>query len=549
MDLRIPFAISSLLLLAACGSGSSNSSAPPPVIPPSGIVANDDTYTFYIAPDNSTPYAENLFVLLNDTSPGGDALTLVGTGNPAHGTASFDPNCGIQTPIVPPPPPMPCVIYWPNVGFVGTDRFTYTAQSMSGHAVSADIEVTIADHYTLQGKVSAPAGSISATQVGFADQTERVPIGADGRFDLSVEVGVVSTILVADAPGMEPTFRAQLGLPGNPFPDLAGRTLPAAANLRLDAFSTVVQALLTASPAPYRAPAPVDWTDILDRTTLIQLALEAGGISAGFPDPVTIVSDPVVREQLRVRFGNQAIAQRQRLLLSDSDLLPLLPIAPTPLPRDLVAYAKNLSAWNDVLLVRFIDDATATYLTAYGGGEASWQAANGVITLTPTSGPEDLMTPLELRLIGNPGEIGFGVSLQSTGRLGNQLWNGQSAPPFFASTSLPGFYETSVSTLVDAIRVSEETHRLPVCLPPAGADAPIESTHAFHADPTGVIVETGAAFGWLQSAVLSIRYADGTLATFLTIAMLVDGSARVIGVVQFPDGEEVLCAGHEVPVP
>ena len=55
-----------------------------------------------------------------------------------------------------------------------------------------------------------------------------------------------------------------------------------------------------------------------------------------------------------------------------------------------------------------------------------------------------------------------------------------------------------------------------------------------------------APFDWLQSSVLSVRYADGSLATYITVARFVDNSLRVIADETFPSGDEVLCAGRDV---
>ena len=72
-------------------------------------------------------------------------------------------------------------------------------------------------------------------------------------------------------------------------------------------------------------------------------------------------------------------------------------------PPQVIAYAQDLGAWGDVVLVRLTGANTGSYVTAYGGGTASWQTANGLTTVTPTSGPSDI-GPLAFRLIGIDGE-------------------------------------------------------------------------------------------------------------------------------------------------
>ena len=464
-----------LLLLAGCGGGSSNSGMPMPPAPAMGdIVVADDAYTMYVPPGFAEPYTQQLDVLANDRAPAGAALTLVGVGTPSHGTATFQADCVLHPAIIPPQPPVPCVIYSSNVGFVGTDEFTYVVQDASGTATGR-ITVTVTNHYLLHGCVNVPAGSIGATQVGFAGDDARVAIDSEGCFDLDVDVGSVdaNAKLVADAPNVPPSLTARLGAAGEVLPSQAGLDPLTPTHLRLNAFSTAEEAVLDAPADPsqpaYLDGAPIDWPGVFERATLIQLALEAGGVSAGYPSPVAIATQADTRAALRGRFGDAAIAERQQRMLGDGDLVPLMP--PPVSPIQVLAFDGDVAAWNGVLLVRLFDGAAARYVTAYGGGDATWQVSGNEIIVAPTSGPASDIGPFGLRLVGNPGDFRFGVALRSTGRLGSQLWNGERAPDLIPSTYTSGFQSAGFAAFYFAA-FNETVHRLPVCFLPAGASPP-----------------------------------------------------------------------------
>ena len=427
-----------------------------------------------------------------------------------------------------------------------------------GRTASATVTVTLADHYLLTGHINAPAGSYAATQVGFADDAARVPL-ANGTFTLNLPVGGAPRVLVADAPSHAPEFAALLGAFGANAALLGdnGSTTP---NITLSAFSTATYALLrqgngdgvpTTSAELIEAEATVDWLDLMTRTVIAQLALEAGGGSIGLPSAYKIATDNSVLAQIKGHFNATTIAQRLLQLRADAALLPLQS-APTA-PASIIAYASDANAWDQALLLRPGSGNSLTYVTAYGGGAATWQASNGSITITPSGGPAAQIGALQLLRIGTEAEDVFGASLLSNGLFGSPLWAGELAPAFSASTNPPGFEIALHDTVFVPYNIAGFSHRLPVCSLPAGG-APTTRTHVFNTiapgdtAPTGTIAETGEAFTWQQSAVLSIHYANDSIASFIYVARAPSGNARVIADVMFPGGEELLCSGVDVPV-
>jgi LPXTG-motif cell wall-anchored protein len=69
-------------------------------------------------------------VLTNDSDPDGDPLSITGTSNPGHGTATV---IGNQ------------ITYTPAAGFVGTDTFTYTITDGQGHTATATVTVDVSE--------------------------------------------------------------------------------------------------------------------------------------------------------------------------------------------------------------------------------------------------------------------------------------------------------------------------------------------------------------------------------------------------------------------
>jgi len=86
-------------------------------------VAVDDAYE---VGKNSS---DNRFdVLLNDSDPEGDMLTIIGTGTPTNGTLTFTADS---------------ILYTPNEGYVGEDRFDYTITDGKGGEATAWVTVSI----------------------------------------------------------------------------------------------------------------------------------------------------------------------------------------------------------------------------------------------------------------------------------------------------------------------------------------------------------------------------------------------------------------------
>lgn len=527
--------------LTACGGGGSSNSHSTTPTPPGALVSTADDYTFYLPSGWSGSFTQDLLVLANDSAPAGDAVTLVSVSTPQHGTAVVQANCIVSTPEAP-AAPQACVVYQPTIGFIGTDSFSYAVQDQYGRTANAAITVTLADHYQLSGRVLAPAGSYAATQVGFADTAARGPIDASGNFSFDAPVAAVADMprtLVADAPGHSADFAAVIGSFGE----------ATSGSIRLDTFSTAAYAVLRAAnggnaPATSAqllfAETQADWLDLIGRAAVAQLALEAGGAGIGLPSTLKITSDVDMVAQLRAQFGAGATAQRIEQLLGDAALLPLMSGLP---PASLIVYAPDPNIWTGALLLRPNNDGFS-YVSVYGAGTATVQVTNGTTSITPTGGPAAQIGPLQVTLLGTPSDEVFGSSLVSSGILGNQLWSAQIAPQLFASASPAGF-QTANFSVIDTAAVGGTSHRLPMCSHPPAA-APISRSHIFNADSTGMVAETGLAFTWMQSSVLSIRYSDQTTATFLALTANDKGKARVVADVTFTDGQEILCSGSDV---
>lgn len=96
-------------------------------LPPRAVA---DAYT---VPQNAAP--QPLAVLANDTDPDGDALTVVSTTAPAHGTVAIA-GAGVT--------------YQPAAGYAGADSFSYTVRDPGGLTSTATVTLTI---------VAAPEGN------------------------------------------------------------------------------------------------------------------------------------------------------------------------------------------------------------------------------------------------------------------------------------------------------------------------------------------------------------------------------------------------------
>lgn len=104
------------------GSATANVSVTMPTLPNQPPVAVDD------AGNTTVGTAIALDVLDNDSDPDGDAITIVGTTQPANGLVAFTGTT---------------VTYAPAAGFVGTDSFTYTIDDGRGGSASATVRVTV----------------------------------------------------------------------------------------------------------------------------------------------------------------------------------------------------------------------------------------------------------------------------------------------------------------------------------------------------------------------------------------------------------------------
>jgi YD repeat-containing protein len=74
-------------------------------------------------------FAALLPVLVNDTDPDNDALTISAVGTPAHGTVSISGGTSLN--------------YTPTSGYIGSDSFTYTAADGRGGTATATITVDV----------------------------------------------------------------------------------------------------------------------------------------------------------------------------------------------------------------------------------------------------------------------------------------------------------------------------------------------------------------------------------------------------------------------
>ena len=123
------------------------------------VAADDAAQAQQTTATQTSPATGN--VLANDTDADGDALTAALEAGPANGTLTLNGN-GTFT-------------YTPNLNFVGTDSFTYTANDGSAASNIATVTITVIDRFTItsaeyrqrqlrwnvQGTVSRPTSSIT----------------------------------------------------------------------------------------------------------------------------------------------------------------------------------------------------------------------------------------------------------------------------------------------------------------------------------------------------------------------------------------------------
>jgi len=73
--------------------------------------------------------AVTIDVLANDSDPDGDPVELVAVGTPAYGSVTVNPDRSLT--------------YWPQEGFQGTDRFSYTVSDRRGASAAATVTVRV----------------------------------------------------------------------------------------------------------------------------------------------------------------------------------------------------------------------------------------------------------------------------------------------------------------------------------------------------------------------------------------------------------------------
>lgn len=92
----------------------------PPNLPP--IAVNDTVVTAF----NTTTPAIN--VLVNDSDPDGDSISITNNTNPSNGTVT---QTGTD------------FVYTPNTGFSGNDSFSYTITDAAGNNSTADVNISV----------------------------------------------------------------------------------------------------------------------------------------------------------------------------------------------------------------------------------------------------------------------------------------------------------------------------------------------------------------------------------------------------------------------
>jgi hypothetical protein len=132
----------------------------------------------------------DISVLLNDTDPDSDALSVTSVGAAAHGEALINPDASIR--------------YVPKPDFTGQDTFTYTVRDQRGNARDATVTVTVA-----QGTVQASGA-------------------ADDEY-----------LIIEDSPGNTLDVLSNDTLPGGTTPAISIDTTPAHGTLTLDAAQNI----------------------------------------------------------------------------------------------------------------------------------------------------------------------------------------------------------------------------------------------------------------------------------------------------------------------
>src|SRR5262249_55572050 len=110
---------------ASDGSASSTATVTIHVTDAAPVAVDDSGF----ATDENQPLAiSSAAVLANDSDPDGDPLTVTDSGQPQHGTVSFDGSD---------------FTYTPNADYHGPDDFTYTINDGVGGTSSATVSLTV----------------------------------------------------------------------------------------------------------------------------------------------------------------------------------------------------------------------------------------------------------------------------------------------------------------------------------------------------------------------------------------------------------------------
>ena len=144
-------------------------------------VATDDAYTTNAGLELDVSAADG--VLVNDTSPDGNALTAQLVSGPANGMLTLNTDGSFS--------------YIPNGGFCGNDTFTYTA--LNGGAISntATVTITVEGNYTVTPSAGAH-GAISPNTVQPANTGDSLVFTGIPNTGYGVNAWYVEPVLFSD---------------------------------------------------------------------------------------------------------------------------------------------------------------------------------------------------------------------------------------------------------------------------------------------------------------------------------------------------------------
>jgi len=191
----------------------------PPNQPP---VANNDVSTFNTSPGTGLITTN---VLLNDSDPNGDALTVSAFTQPANGRVAVA-GVGVFS-------------YTPNVGFAGVDTFNYTVSDGRGGAASAQVRITLLDN--TKPSVIAPANiTVAATNATGTPAIQAAIATFLGGATASDNIGLVGTV-INNAPAAFPIGTTTVVFTAT---DTSGNKRPATATVTVNAVSTVPNVIM-----------------------------------------------------------------------------------------------------------------------------------------------------------------------------------------------------------------------------------------------------------------------------------------------------------------